>query len=247
MITRRILPLLLLAGLMASCSTKSKHSKLFNKNIRAASMFGIFFVGSAILGFFMLLGGPLGDRIYGLPPSSSTDSTSSSGGLPVATQPPPKPQSGYIFSPAFSEFSVTFSAQPTITEIEKRGKTGKRALLLLSKEGAFQRAEAFPLPSGMLSVVSKELAFADLAAVAERDGLQSPEYEWEVTALGPAATMRATKMLTHSGHSFRVTYFARQHYGDHSLMVVGVGCEADKYPIQAIADFLRSVKKTSPR
>ena len=75
------------------------------------------------------------------------------------------------------------------------------------------------------------------------NGLRSPEFTWEVTALGKRLTMRATKLLDDKGKSRAATYEAVALYGRSSIFMIYVGGPSTSYPQTSIVKFLASVKK----
>ena len=156
-------------------------------------------------------------------------------------------QTEYTFAPAKSDFSVTFSAKPTIEDfgvstLEGDVVGGVRAELRAAD--SFQRVEVITMPKGYNRVaVTKDDALKRLDLYAKHYGIQAPEFQWEVSSMGPKASMRGTKILDNNGVPTAVTYEAIAYYGETSLFVVYVGGISESYPTTRVVRFLNSVKR----
>jgi hypothetical protein len=160
--------------------------------------------------------------------------------------PGPASANDAVFAPGGSDFSVTFSAKPVVTEFETittDGKTvvGKRAEL--RTESGFQRAELLPMPPGFSDAETKESVTERAKQYAIHTGLTAPEFHWSITAHGKKLSMRGTKILQDRGQAKAVTYETVFWYGRSSLLALYVGAESTKYPTSSITQFLNSVKK----
>lgn len=156
----------------------------------------------------------------------------------------------HAFSPDFCEFGVTFASRPTVSEFTvplPNGETANALRAELVSGGAFQRAEAIRMPEGIDQTMTKEVALASLTEYARHNGLTAPELKWEVTTLGPKASLRATKILEDRGRQIPVTYVTVWHYGAKSALLLSVGGPSSSYPTTAVVRFLNSLRRKESR
>jgi hypothetical protein len=157
---------------------------------------------------------------------------------------------GIVFAPRISDYAVTFSGKPTVQDFEVINSDGspiKGVRAEFRAEDSFQRIEVMAMPPGFSSSETKESAIAKMTAYAKHNGLSSPEFTWEVTAIGKRLTMRATKLLDDNGKAVGVTYAAIVYYGHSSLFTAYVGGPSDSYPSARVVKFLKSVSKNENR
>ena len=156
-------------------------------------------------------------------------------------------QTEFTFAPTTSDFSVTFSAKPKIEDFQVttlEGDTFEGVRAELRAADSFQRVEVVNMPKGYVRMeVSKDDALKRLAMYAEQNGIQAPDFRWEISPLGPKASMRGTKILDNNGVPTAVTYEAVAYYGDTTFFMVFVGGVSKSYPTTRVFRFLKSVKK----
>jgi hypothetical protein len=151
-----------------------------------------------------------------------------------------------VFGPPFSDFAVTFMAEPLIQDFEvvlSEGVAHKGVRAEAWNGNSFLRAEALPMPSGFGQSQTKESAIAGLREYAKQNGLTGPEFKWEHTVSGWRASVRGTKMLENAGKQVAVTYEALNYFGEASLFVLYVGGFSESYPPGQVVEFIKSIRR----
>ena len=157
---------------------------------------------------------------------------------------------GSVFGPAFSDFVVTFSREPKVEEVEVTAPGGERFKTIQAEfrgKDSFQRAEFSPMDAAAGAAMTKEDSIARMRAFAEYNGIQVPEFRWEVSGPWKVVRLRGTKILDDAGTPTPCTFECVTYYGHSSALCLFVGAVAKDYPPSRVVKFLGSVQKNPNR
>lgn len=152
---------------------------------------------------------------------------------------------GFKYQAEGNEFSVIFSKKPKIKTSTSPNIGEFITAELTNKENfSFQRCETLNYSPEWNTQINKEFVYNYITNYSNYNGLSYPEIQYEENELGRVGTMRAFKELEESnGKKWKVTYFTKAIFGQHSLIALYVGCLSINYPTPEISSFLKSVKK----
>lgn len=154
----------------------------------------------------------------------------------------------FIYRYSGNEYSVSFERKPKITNSSApfNGTFLKfeTAELVIPEYKSFFRAECFNLDKGSIRNVNKEYIYNYLNEYSKYTGLSYPTFQYEETALGKIGSLRAYKtLIDDDGNERKITYFSQTFYGEHSVMIIYVGCPSEDYPTSSISRFINSVNR----
>ena len=147
-----------------------------------------------------------------------------------------------------NEYSVSFERKPKITNSSAPFNgtflKAETAELVIPEYKSFYRTECFNLAKSIIRNINKEYIYNYLNKYSKYTGLSYPTFQYEETTLGKIGSLRAYKTLTDGdGNKREITYFAQTFYGEHSVMIIYVGCPSEDYPTPSISKFINSVKR----
>lgn len=154
----------------------------------------------------------------------------------------------FIYQYPGNEYSVSFERKPKITNSSAPFNgtflKAETAELVIPEYKSFYRAECFNLAKSSIRNVNKEYIYNYLNEYSKYTGLSYPTFQYEETALGKIGSLRAYKTLTDDdGNKRKITYFSQTFYGEHSVMIIYVGCPSEDYPTPSISKFINSVSR----
>ena len=152
----------------------------------------------------------------------------------------------YVYWYFGNEYRITFEKKPNITDISAplNGKfiNAEQAELVIPEYKSFYRTECFNVDKSYLSNFNKEFVFNYLNKYAQYNGLLYPTFQYEENSLGKIGYLRAYKNLKgNANNDIKITYFSKIIVGDHSFVVLYVGCKSEDYPTPSITRFINSV------
>jgi hypothetical protein len=150
----------------------------------------------------------------------------------------------HVITPPGADFSVTFPGEPSVSEVEALGNKGQKYEWGEEHSRSLLRAEFVPEPRGYVGAMIKELAFKDLRDIAEKNGLERIQLDWDASSSVSVASLSGFKSLIISDESIQFRYVISHHFGPRGWLTITTGCPAKDYPTPIIAQFRRSC---SPR
>lgn len=153
---------------------------------------------------------------------------------------------GFVYHLQGNEFTITFENKPRLTKssVPFNGKylTSEIAETYIQESRSMCKTECFNVDKSFMLNINENYIYNYLRDYSVYNGLSYPTFQYEESSLGKVGSVRAYKTLTDdNGDKINVTYFSKQFFGEHSVMIIYVGCPSEDYPSTAITKFIDSV------
>lgn len=155
--------------------------------------------------------------------------------------------SGYLYNPKDSKYSVVFSRKPTITPTTVPAGSyflkGEVAEIDLPNYGTFERVEFYILNKSFLKLLDNEVISKFLNEYSQYNGLTHPEIKFIGNDNNKFAELRAYKEATlNNGQKKTLTFVARIFIREETFFVTYVGADSKDFPSTDIINFWNSIK-----
>lgn len=155
--------------------------------------------------------------------------------------------SGYLYNPKNSEYSVVFSKRPTITPTTVPAGSyflnGEVAEVDLPNYGTFERVEFYILNKSFLNHFDNDVISKFLNEYSQYNGLSHPEIKFVENGSNKFAELRAYKEATlNNGQKKALTFVARVFIKGETFFVTYVGADSKDFPTSDVIDFWNSIK-----
>ncbi len=155
--------------------------------------------------------------------------------------------SGYLYSPKNSAYSVEFSRKPTITPTTSPfvsgNVNGEIAEVDLANFKTFERVEFYTLDKSYINLFDNDAISKFLTEYSRYNGLSFPEIKFNQEQNNKYAELRAYKTATLSnGKEKTLTFVARVFLKGETFFVTYVGADSEDFPTPDIVKFWDSTK-----
>ena len=155
--------------------------------------------------------------------------------------------SGYLYKPKDSEYSIVFGSKPTITSTALPSGTyflkGEMAEVSFPNYGDFERVELYLLDKTLLNLIDKDVTYKFLNEYSQYNGLLYPEIKFYENKNEKRGELRAFKEYTdNAGKKGIITYVAKVYIKGETFFVTYVGADSKDFPTKEIERFWNSFK-----
>jgi len=155
--------------------------------------------------------------------------------------------SGYLYNPENSEYSVVFSKKPTITPtavpIGSYFLNGEVAEVDLANFETFERVEFYILDKSYINIFDNDIISIFLKEYSRYNGLSFPEIKFVENGSNKYAELKAYKEATlNNGEKKALTFVARVFIKGETFFVTYVGADSKDFPTPDIIKFWNSIK-----